>query len=47
MVQTFGMTAEYAGPKESTEHNTSSNVGRTLLDKVFDATPGAKKFGFI
>jgi hypothetical protein len=43
MVQTFGMTAEYTGPKESTEHNTSSNVGQTLLDKVFDATSGAKK----
>jgi hypothetical protein len=47
MAQIFGMTTEYAGPKESVERNTSSNVGRSPPDKVFDATPMHRKFGFI
>jgi hypothetical protein len=42
MTQTFGTTAEYTGPKKIAETSTSSNGGQSP-DKVFDATPDAKK----
>jgi hypothetical protein len=43
MAQTFGMTAAYKEPKESTHNNPPSSIGRSPPDKVFDATPDAKK----
>jgi hypothetical protein len=43
MAQTFGTIAEYGGPKEGTERNTSSTTSRPSLDKAIDNTPDAKK----
>jgi hypothetical protein len=43
MVQTFGMTAEYARLKGETDHNILPDVGRSLPDQAFDATQDSKK----
>jgi hypothetical protein len=43
MAQTFGTTAEYGGPKEQLERNTSSTTNRSMPDKAIDNTPEAKK----
>jgi hypothetical protein len=43
MAQTFGTTAEYGGPKEKTERNTSSTTSRSTPDKAIDNTPEAKE----
>jgi hypothetical protein len=43
MVQTFGMTAEYARLKGETDHNTLPEVGRSLPDQAFDSTRDSKK----
>jgi hypothetical protein len=44
MVQTFGMTAEYARLKGETNHNVLPDVGRSLPDQAFDSTRDSKKF---
>jgi hypothetical protein len=43
MAQTFGTTAEYGGPKEQAERNTSSTTSRSTPNKAIDNTPEAKK----
>jgi hypothetical protein len=43
MVQTFGMTAEYARLKGKTDHNVLPDIGRSLPDQAFDATQDSKK----
>jgi hypothetical protein len=43
MVQTFGMTAEYARLKGKTDYNVLPDVGRSLSDQAFDATQDSKK----
>jgi hypothetical protein len=43
LVQTFGMTAEYARLKGETDHNVLPNIGRSLPDQDFDATQDSKK----
>jgi hypothetical protein len=39
MVQTFGMTAEYARLKGKTDHNVLPDVGRSMLDQGFKRNP--------
>jgi hypothetical protein len=43
LVQTFGITAEYARLKGETDHNVLPDVGRSLPDQAFDATQDSKK----
>jgi hypothetical protein len=43
MVQTFGMTAEYARLRGETDHNVLPDIGRSLPDQAFDATQDSKK----
>jgi hypothetical protein len=43
LVQTFGMTAEYARLKGETEHNVLPDVRRSLPDQAFDAIQDSKK----
>jgi hypothetical protein len=43
IVQTFGMTAEYARLRGETDHNVLPDVGRSLPDQAFNATQDSKK----
>jgi hypothetical protein len=43
MVQTFGMTTEYARLKTETDHNVLPDVGRSLPDQAFDSIQDSKK----
>jgi hypothetical protein len=43
MVQTFGMTAEYARLNGETDHNVLLDVGQSLPDRSFEATQDSKK----
>jgi hypothetical protein len=43
LVQTFGMTAEYARLKGETDHNVLPDVGRSMPDQAFDAMQDSKK----
>jgi hypothetical protein len=43
MVQTFGMTTEYARLKGGTDHNVLPNVVRSLPDHAFDTMWDSKK----
>jgi hypothetical protein len=43
LVQTFGMTAEYARLKGETDHNVLPDVGRSLPNQAIDATQDSKK----
>jgi hypothetical protein len=46
MVQTFGMTAEYARLKGKTDHNVLPDVGRSLTDQALMQRKIPRKFRF-
>jgi hypothetical protein len=43
LVQTFGMTAEYARLKGKIDHNVLPDIGQSLPDQAFNATQDSKK----
>jgi hypothetical protein len=43
MVQTFGITGEYARLKGETDHNVLLDVSRSLPYQAFDSTQDSKK----
>jgi hypothetical protein len=43
LVQMFGTTTEYGGPKKGAENNTSSTSSRSLPNKTIDTMPNANK----